>query len=141
MMSHVLFHLHVVGLSLILLALAHVDFSKRFHWQEELARVSLLNRQIFFVHSFFVCLVLVQMGLLCLLAPQTLLAPSPLGLYVTAGFTVFWTIRLWSQWFVYDWRLWMGKRLETFMHIIFTALWSYYVAVFATVARTQFLGT
>lgn len=140
-MPDILFHLRLVGLSLLILAFAHLDFSKRFRWREELARISLLNRQIFYVHSFFICLVLVQMGLLCLLAPQTLLEHTALGLYVAFAFTSFWLIRLWSQWFVYDWRLWSGKRFETSMHVAFTLLWSYYVAVFTEVVCRQLCST
>ena len=139
-MFNIPFHLHLVGASLIFLAMAHIDFCKRFHWQEELVRLSLLNRQIFYVHSFFICLVLVQMGLLCLLAPTALLEHSLLGRYVAVGFAAFWLIRLYSQWFVYDWRLWRGKYFETSMHAIFTLLWTYYVLVFAEVAWKQFYG-
>ena len=40
-------HLRVAGAGLIVLALAHVLFPRRFAWREELPRLSLLNRQIF----------------------------------------------------------------------------------------------
>ncbi len=55
-------HLRIAGTLLILLALAHVFFPKRFNWREELARLSLLNRQIFYVHSVFIGVVLLMMG-------------------------------------------------------------------------------
>ena len=47
-------HLQIVGLLLILLGLSHAFFNLYFGWQQELASVSLLTRQIFFVHTFFI---------------------------------------------------------------------------------------
>ncbi len=129
--------LRLVGLSLIGLAGLHVFLPKRFRWREEMARVSLLNRQIFYVHCFFICLVLVLMGALCLLAPGTLLAPSELGFWVAVGFAFFWFCRLVAQWAVYDARLWRGKRFETVMHWLFSGLWLVYTGVFVAVAWVQ----
>ena len=37
-------------------------FPRQFRWREELARLSLLNRQIFLVHTFFIVLVVTMMG-------------------------------------------------------------------------------
>jgi hypothetical protein len=47
-------HLRIVGILLVLLGLSHVFFNRYFGWERELADVSLLTRQIFFVHSFFI---------------------------------------------------------------------------------------
>lgn len=132
--------LRVAGASLLFLAIAHVFYSKRFGWEEDFAKVSLLNRQIFYVHCIFICLVLTLMGLLCLAWPGTLLQPSPLGLLVAAGFCIFWLLRLLTQWFVYDAKLWRGKRFETFMHAVFTSVWTFYTAVFGMVWWQQWLA-
>jgi hypothetical protein len=125
-------HLRLVGVLQILLAATHLTFSKRFQWREELARLSLLNRQIFLVHTFFVCLILTLMGALCLLAPETLLERTDLSRLILIGFVVFWALRLVFQWFVYDSSLWRGSAFNTRAHFVFTALWLYFVAVFAT---------
>jgi hypothetical protein len=71
--------LRFTGASLIGLAAIHAFFPKRFGWREDFAKVSLLNRQIFYVHCVFICISLVLMGLLCLLWPGALLQPSPLA--------------------------------------------------------------
>ncbi len=130
--------LRLTGASLIALAGLHFFLPKRFRWKEEMARVSLLNRQIFYVHCIFICLVLVLMGLLCLAAPGALTERTDLGGWVAAGFAFFWFCRLVCQWFVYDRVLWRGKRFETLMHWLFTALWLAYTAVFGWVAWGQF---
>ena len=124
--------LRAVGFSLLGLAALHAFFPKRFRWREDFAQVSLLNRQIFYVHCAFIGLTLILMGLLCLLCPETLLQPSPLGQLVTAGLSLFWFCRLAAQWLVYDTSLWRGKPFETGMHILFTGLWLTYTTVFAS---------
>lgn len=129
-------HLKVAGLGLIVLAAAHFAFPRRFHWREELARLSPLNRQIFRVHVFFIVVVLVLFGTLSLLLADALLAPGPLAEAVLAGFTLFWALRLYVQLFVYDRALWRGNRLNTMVHVLFTAFWAYLVAVYgAALAR------
>ena len=78
-------HLRIAGAMQIALALLHLDFGRRFHWREELARVSLLNRQMFYVHTFFLCVVLALIGSLSLFAPAALLEPSRLARLVLGG--------------------------------------------------------
>lgn len=123
-------HLRIAGALQILLALAHLAFPHRFRWPEELARLSLLNRQIFVVHTLFVCFVLVLFGALSLLAPDTLLERTRLAHFVNGGIAAFWALRLFCQWFVYDRRLWRGKRFETAVHVVATVLWLYLTLVY-----------
>lgn len=132
--------LRIAGASLIGLAIVHVFFPKRFGWQEDFAKVSLLNRQIFYVHCVFICITLTLMGLLCLVWPGALLQPSPLGLLVAGGLAIFWFCRLLAQWFVYDAEIWRGKRFETLMHAFFSGVWTFYTAVFGLVWWGQWLA-
>ncbi len=127
-------HLRIAGALQIVLALAHLLFPRRFKWSEELSRLSLLNRQIFYVHTLFVCFVLLMIGALSLLAPAALLEPSELSRLVLLGFALFWALRLYCQWFVYDRALWRGRPFETVVHAICTLLWLYLTAVY-TMAR------
>ncbi len=126
-------HLRLAGALQIILALLHLTFAKRFRWTEELAHLSLLNRQIFHVHTFFICLVLVMIGALSLLAPSALLEPTALSRLILPGFALFWGLRLYCQWFVYDPALWRGQRFNTIVHGMCTLLWSYLAAVYAAV--------
>ena len=124
-------HLRVVGV--LLLALVAVNFyvPRRFNWRGELASLSLLNRQIFQVHAAFICVILAMFAALVLLYARHLLEPTPLARAVLAGLAGFWFLRLLTQWFVYDRRLWRGKRFETTVHIVFTGVWAYFAATFA----------
>ncbi len=123
-------HLRIAGALQIALALLHLVFPRRFQWKEELARLSPLNRQIFLVHTFFICLVLVMIGSLSLLAPSALLEPTRLSCLVLGGFTTFWGLRLFCQWFVYDPALWRGQPFNTVVHVLSSLLWLYFTAVY-----------
>lgn len=123
-------HLRLAGALQIALAILHAFFPGRFNWKEELPRLSLLNRQMFLVHTFYIGLVLMLIGALSLAAPRTLLAEGPLARIVLFGFALFWGIRLIIQWAVYDKALWRGHRFNTAMHWSFTALWLYLTSVY-----------
>lgn len=129
--------LRIVGASHIVLALAHIPIARHLHWEADLLDTSLLTRQIFWSHTFFVCVVLFLMGALGVYAPRTLLVPSELGLYVTGGLTLFWSLRLIFQWFVYERVLWLGKPFETAIHVLFSATWITYTAVYALAFKDQ----
>jgi hypothetical protein len=130
-MSYGLFEFlyRLTGGGLIVLAAVHLTFPRRFRWAEELASLSLLTRQIFYVHTFFVALTVGLMGVLCLFRAGEMLQ-TPLGRTVSGGFSLFWGTRLVIQWFGYSPALWRGKRFETAVHYSFTALWLWLTLLF-----------
>jgi len=128
--------LQFAGAALLALSLLHLVMPKRFAWSEELTRLSLLNRQIFYVHTFFIAFIVAQMGILFLFFPEALLEPSPLARLVTSGLCLFWLARAFIQFFVYSPALWRGKPFETFVHIAFSAFWLYLVGVLTWVLIT-----
>ena len=123
--------LRVAGAGLILLAGLHVPIGRHLKWREEGARLSAVNASIFRVHTFFICVVLVMMGLPCLMEPSVFLERSGAGAWLAWSFSVFWTIRLFFQWFVYPRDLWRGKRMETIVHAGFTIVWLWLALLFA----------
>lgn len=124
------FHLKVAGALLVVLGLAHSLFSRYFNWRKELAELSLLTRQIFLVHCFFISLSVVLAGVCTLLYTNALLTSGTLSRVVLAGFVVFWLARLAVQLFVYDPAIWRGNDFYTFMHIAFSIFWAYVVLVY-----------
>lgn len=129
--------LNVIGALLILLAMLHVIFPKYFNWANEFGNISLINRQMIYVHTFFIALVLFLMGLLCLTSPTELIETG-LGRKLSLGLGIFWLIRLFIQLFVYSTKLWKGKRFETAVHIVFVLFWAYFSIVFLYI---YFTGT
>jgi hypothetical protein len=130
-------HLHVVGLVMALLVVVNLFVPGRFHWREELSRVSLLNRQIFEAHSFFIVLLLALFSALFLTCADALLEPTRLSRAVLGGLTVFWGLRMLVQWFFYSPAVWRGNRFNTMMHGVFSMTWIYVTAVCAAALWTS----
>lgn len=130
-------HIKIAGALQLLLAFSHIFFPRRFGWKEDCAKLTLLNRQIFFVHAFFITLVLVLFGVLSVFYGHLLLRGDGLGKVVLGGLFIFWLARLFIQLFVYDSQLWRGHRFNTAMHIFFSLMWFYYVTIYAAALYHQ----
>ena len=122
-------HLKVVGSLLILLSLMHIIIPKYFKWERELTSVSLITKQILYVHTFFIAFIVLLMGLLCLNYSHQLVYDA-FGRIISLGLFGFWLTRLIFQFLVYSPKVWRGKRFETVMHVVFAATWLYFSAVF-----------
>lgn len=122
-------HYKTIGVLLMALALVHVIFPKYFNWRDELKSLSLINRQMMIVHTFFIALIVFLMGLLCLTS-ATELIETKLGKTISLGLGIFWSTRLFIQFFGYSTELWKGKTFETIVHIVFSLLWTYLSVVF-----------
>ncbi len=122
-------HLKTIGILMIALALIHVVFPKYFNWDKELKSLSLVNRQMMTIHTFFIALIVFLMGLLCVTSSNELIETT-LGRKLLLGLGIFWTIRLVIQFFGYSSELWKGKTFETVIHILFSLLWVYFSSVF-----------
>lgn len=126
-------HLKIIGILLIVLAMVHIVFPRYFNWDKELGSLSLINRQLIWVHTFFIALTVFLMGLLCLTSSAELTGTF-LGKKICLGLGIFWAIRLFVQFFGYSSKLWKGKTFETSVHISFTFLWTYLSFIFWAIA-------
>ena len=131
-MKNLELHLKIIGLLLIVLASVHVIFPKYFRWKEELGNLSLINRQIMYVHTFFIALLLLLMGILCLTSASEIVQTA-LGRKLALGLCLFWSARLLVQFFGYSSSLWRGKPLEMTVHVVFVLFWTYLSVVFGYV--------
>jgi hypothetical protein len=122
-------HLKIIGILLILLALIHVVFPRYFNWKEDLKPLSLINKQMMIVHTFFIALTVFLMGLFCFLFADEIVE-TKLGTAISFGFGFFWLCRLFIQFFGYSPALWKGKLFETIAHVLFTLFWIYLTIVF-----------
>jgi hypothetical protein len=126
-------HLKIIGFVLIVLAIVHGIFPRHFDWKKELSSLSLINKQMMYVHTFFIAVVVFLMGFLCLTSSNELIETS-LGKRICLGFGIFWAIRLIIQFFGYSSELWKGKTFETTIHILFIFLWTYLSVIFFIIA-------
>lgn len=129
-------HLQIVGALLIVLGFAHGFFARFFGWKRELQRLSLLTRQVFAVHVFFIALLLVLLGSCSLFYADALLDPGPLTRVLLTGLLLFWLCRLICQWFVYDSAIWAGRPFYTLMHALFSLFWIYVVLTYGFALRS-----
>jgi hypothetical protein len=125
-------HVKIIGVVLVFLALVHGIFPKYFDWGNELTSVSLINRQLMYVHTFFIALLLLLMGALCITSASEIVQ-TPLGRKLSLGIAVFWIARLVIQLFGYSSQLWRGRRFETVIHLLFVTLWTYLSTIFLSV--------
>ncbi|MCX6320036.1 MAG: hypothetical protein NTW29_22345 [Bacteroidetes bacterium] len=125
-------HLKIIGILLIALALLHGVFPRYFQWGSELRKLSLINRQMMIVHTFFIAVTVFLMGLLCITSAAALIE-TDLGKRISLGLGFFWVVRFFIQFFGYSSALWKGKKFETIMHVCFTFLWVYLSVIFLAV--------
>ena len=126
----IVIQLRVTGAMIALLVLVNLVVPRRFHWREEMARLSLLNRQIFQVHAVFLVLILAMMSALLLTSADALLVPGRLSRALLTGLVLFWGLRMAMQWWFYSPETWRGNSFNTLMHIVFSTMWIYMTAVF-----------
>jgi hypothetical protein len=125
--------LQTTGILLMVLGLAHAAFPRHFRWRGETAGLSLLTRQILYIHTAFIGLTVFLIGLLCATCAADL-AGTPLGQRICLGLAAFWCIRLVVQFFGYSPDLWRGKPFETTMHILFSLFWAFLTTLFSLAA-------
>ena len=93
-------HLKIIGALSIVLASLHLIFPRYFKWKIELADVSLINKQLMYVHTFFIGLVVLLIGIFCLYSATDIVS-TRLGRQLSFGLFIFWATRLIFQFFVY----------------------------------------
>lgn len=125
-------HLKIIGTISIVLALVHVIFPRYFQWEQDFKEVSLINKQIMYVHTFFIAFTVFLFGVVCLWCSKDLVE-TRLGKQIALGLMVFWGVRLYFQFFVYSAKLWKGKLFETSVHVLFSIIWTYFTSVFLMV--------
>lgn len=95
-------NLTVTGVLLVGLGALHIALPAVLGWHRELAGASPLNREVSYVHCYFIGLACVLWGLLPLTADSLLLQPSKITRLVLIGAVVFWASRLIIQLAVFN---------------------------------------
>lgn len=101
-MSYLSANLTISGVVLLGLGALHIALPRVLRWGNELAGASLLNREVSYVHCFFIGLACLLWGLLPLTAGHSLLEPSPVTRLVLTGAVIFWASRLVIQLLVFN---------------------------------------
>ena len=122
-------NLKIIGSCLILLGLIHTVFPKQFNWKQELSLLSIVNKEMMYVHTFFIAFTLFLIGLLCMTSSGDLVSTT-FGKRISLGLGVFFLLRLLVQFFGYSSKTWRGKIFETTVHVLFSIFWTYVTVIF-----------
>jgi len=122
-------HLIIIGLFFIPLGLVHIVFPKQFNWKQELKSLSVINKDMMYVHTFFIAITIFLVGILCLTSATDLINTT-FGKRISLGLGIFFSLRLLAQFFGYSSITWKGKTQETVIHVIFSLFWAYVALIF-----------
>jgi hypothetical protein len=100
--SLLLLNLTVAGVLLVGLGALHIALPAVLGWHRELAGASPINREVSYVHCYFIGLACVLWGLLPLTAGSQLIQPGPVTRLVLIGAVTFWASRLVIQLAVFN---------------------------------------
>ena len=101
-MSLLVLNLTVAGVLLVGLGVLHIVLPAVLGWHRELAGTSPINREVSYVHCYFIGLACVLWGLLPLTAGSLLVQPGPVTRLVLIGAVTFWASRLVIQLAVFN---------------------------------------
>lgn len=105
----------------LVLTLLNLRLDKLLHWGSELKNLSLLLREVFYVHKWFISITMAIFGVVTLkFAGEMSEGVIPMGRWLAVGIGLFWAIRTVIQWAYYSKSHWIGKAGPTAVHWILT---------------------
>ena len=128
--------LKVVGVILLGLGVVHLALPLALGWSHELIGASQLNREVSYVHCYFIGLSCTLWGLLPLASGTALLERNPVTRMVLIGAIAFWASRLVIQLAVFN-RHARESKSWCLLSLAGTGLWLYITLVWAWALAAQ----
>lgn len=135
-MNLLLVNLTVVGIVTLGLGVLHSALPRVLRWDRDLAGASTLNREVSYVHCYFIGLACLLWGLLALTAGPALLERSPVARLVLIGAVAFWFSRLVIQLTVFN-RHADESAPWCVLSVAATVLWLYVTVIWAWALTAQ----
>mgnify|MGYP001418366836 FL=1 len=127
--------LYIVAAAQLAVAVLNLFLVRIMKWEESVARMPQLVREVFHVHAWFITITLVIFGVVTIrFAGELAAGTNDLGRWLAAGIGIFWLIRWLMQFFYYDSSHWRGKRAETIVHIVLIFLYGSFAGVYLLAA-------
>jgi hypothetical protein len=135
--EHLEFLLRLGALVQIGVAILDLALIRIMKWQSDLDRVSLLVREVFQIHIYFLAITLAVFGVLTWrFAAEIATASHPLCVWLAITIGTFWAIRSVMQWSHYSAVHWRGDRLRTGIHwALFLGYGGLAIAYFSAAAK------
>ena len=112
--------LYIAAAAQLAVAVLNLFLVRIMKWEESVARMPQLVREVFHVHAWFITITLVIFGVVTIRFAGEL----------AAGIGIFWLIRWLMQFFYYNSSHWRGKRAETIVHIVLIFLYGSFAGVY-----------
>jgi hypothetical protein len=119
------------GVVQLVIAAANWVIPGKLDYAGNLARVSVIVRQVFIVHAVYIVGLLVAFAGLCFAYAAELASGTGLGRTVSAGLAIFWGARVPVQLWYYDRE---SKRRHPVAHVCFSAMFIFLATVFVVAA-------
>ena len=100
-------------------------------WKESLSKLDPLLRQLIWVHGAFIVLVIIAFGVLSLLFATELASGTPLARGVCLFISLFWAIRVFVQFFIFDAKPFLKTPLLKLGYHGLTLVFIYHTVVYA----------
>lgn len=127
--------LKIIAVAQVAIALLNFAMPRILKWEADIARMSLLVRDVFKIHAWFISLTLVIWGVLTWrFAHEMAHAPTELSRWLCWAIAVFWGVRCALQWLHYDSSHWRGIPSRTVMHWVFFVGYGLWTVVYAMAA-------
>ncbi len=127
--------LYIAAAAQLSVAVLNLFLVRIMKWEEEVARMPQLVREVFHVHAWFITITLAIFGVVTIrFADELAAGTNDLGRWLAAGIGIFWLTRWLMQFFYYDSSHWRGKRAETIVHIVLIFLYGSLAGVYLLAA-------
>ena len=127
--------LYIIAAAQLAVAVLNLFLVRIMKWEESVARMPQLVREVFHVHAWFITITLVIFGVVTIrFAGELAAGTNDLGRWLAGGIGVFWLTRWLMQFFYYDSSHWRGKRAETIVHIVLIFLYGSLAGVYLLAA-------
>jgi hypothetical protein len=133
--THLELFLRIVAVAQFSLVIANLFIARILGWKPEIERMSLLVREVFIIHSWFITITLAIWTVLTWrFAHEMAHAPTELSRWLCWAMAGFWGIRCVAQWLHYSPSHWRGIPSRTFFHWLFFLGYGAWTAVYALAA-------
>ena len=123
--------IQVAGAVQLAIGLANLPLAIRLQYRKNLAGVSEMVRQIFYVHATYIVLVVLGFAALSLLFPTDLASGRPLGRFLSTFLAIFWLLRVPIQLFYYPAEI---RRQNRLADVVFIVAFAFLAVVFGLAA-------
>ena len=103
-------------------------------WRSQLAKLSKLLRQLFWVYGIFIFFTIAAFGVISLIFAETLAEGGSLARALCTVMATFWLLRLGVQFFVFDPQPYLTNGFRRIGYHALSVVFSYHVLVFALAA-------